>query len=240
MLLSAPVTGTGRTMGRGRARAHGGSAQCTPRHSRIRGSGGRAGIRTRTVECRLLLEDGGAAPGRSSFVSVYWLIGAAGTRYHDASPNEVHAIALAGFQRSRLTVPPRPYGTGMAKDWEATLRAWVKSPSDAEDAKRDKTQTEIKQALASSAHLKGVGYKLYAKGSYANNTNVRLDYDVDIAVDIAVECTDFYYHDETGAAADVKKVAVQSSSAVTPAVTARTLSRTTSRWRSSTTTVAPL
>jgi len=41
--------------------------------------------------------------------------------------------------------------------------------------------------------------------SYANNTNVRLDYDVDIAV----ECTEFYYHDQTGAAADVKKVAVE-------------------------------
>ncbi len=64
---------------------------------------------------------------------------------------------------------------------------------------------EIKAALKASSNLKSVGYKVYAKGSYANNTNVRLDYDVDIAL----ECTDFYYHDEVGAAADVKKAAVE-------------------------------
>lgn len=93
----------------------------------------------------------------------------------------------------------------MARDWEATLRAWVKPPSDSEDAKRNKTEEQIKEALQASAVLRPVGYKVYAKGSYANRTNVRLDYDVDIAV----ECTDFYYHDQTGAAADVKKAAVE-------------------------------
>ena len=95
----------------------------------------------------------------------------------------------------------------MATDWEATLRAWVKPPSDHEDTKRNNTEAEIKTALGSSERLKDVGYRVYAKGSYANNTNVRLDYDVDIAV----ECTDFYYHDETGAAADVKKAAVKAA-----------------------------
>jgi hypothetical protein len=94
----------------------------------------------------------------------------------------------------------------MARDWEETLRAWVKPPSDNEDAKRNKTEEEIKTALRASPLLKPIGYKVYAKGSYANNTNVRLDYDVDIAV----ECTDFYYHDQTGAAADAKKAAVES------------------------------
>lgn len=94
----------------------------------------------------------------------------------------------------------------MATDWEATLRAWVRPPSDNEDDKRNKTEEEIKAALRASSLLKPVGYKVYAKGSYANNTNVWRDYDVDIAV----ECTDFYYHDQTGAAADVKKAAVES------------------------------
>jgi hypothetical protein len=91
----------------------------------------------------------------------------------------------------------------MAKDWESTLRSWVEPPSDYEDTKRNNTETEIKTALSSSGRLKDVAYKVYAKGSYANNTNVRLDYDVDIAV----ECTDFYYHDQIGAAADVRKSA---------------------------------
>ena len=84
----------------------------------------------------------------------------------------------------------------MARDWKATLRSWVKPPSDNEDAKRNTTESEIKKALSASARLKNVQYKVYAKGSYANNTNVRLDYDVDIAV----ECTEFCYHDIEGAA----------------------------------------
>jgi hypothetical protein len=41
------------------------------------------------------------------------------------------------------------------------------------------------------------------KGSYANRTNVRLDYDVDIRV----ECDEFVYSDAAGAAADVRKMA---------------------------------
>jgi hypothetical protein len=92
----------------------------------------------------------------------------------------------------------------MARDWEATLRSWVKRPSDNEDAKRDKTEAEIKAALRASSALSGVTYKVYAKGSYANNTNVRLDYDVDIAV----ECTDFYYYSKEGIGPDVRKAAV--------------------------------
>lgn len=91
----------------------------------------------------------------------------------------------------------------MARDWEATLRSWVKPPSDNEDAKRDRTEAQIKAALKASSALGGVKYKVYAKGSYANNTNVRLDYDVDIAV----ECYDFYYYDKEGVGADVRKAA---------------------------------
>lgn len=92
----------------------------------------------------------------------------------------------------------------MARDWEATLRSWVKKPSDNEDAKRDKTENEIKDALRSSSLLSNVRYKVYAKGSYANNTNVRLDYDVDIAV----ECSEFFYYDHQGTGADVRKAAL--------------------------------
>jgi hypothetical protein len=92
----------------------------------------------------------------------------------------------------------------MARDWEATLRSWVKPPSDDEDSKRNKTEEEIKEALKHSSALKSVRYKVYAKGSYANNTNVRLDYDVDIAV----ECSEFFYYDHQGKGADVRKEAL--------------------------------
>lgn len=93
----------------------------------------------------------------------------------------------------------------MERDWEDTLRSWVRPPSDNEDRKRNKTEEEIKKALGTSSRLKSVGYKVYAKGSYANNTNVRLDYDVDVAV----ECSDFYYHELIGTANDVKRAAVE-------------------------------
>jgi hypothetical protein len=96
----------------------------------------------------------------------------------------------------------------MPRDWEAILRSWVKPPSDNEDAKRNKTEEEIKVALKASSALNDVRYKVYAKGSYANNTNVRLDYDVDIAV----ECYDFFYYDHTGTGADVRKAAALESS----------------------------
>src|SRR5258708_15889266 len=99
----------------------------------------------------------------------------------------------------------------MARDWEATLRSWVKPPSDNEDTKRDRTEAEIKEALKASSSLKGVKYKVYAKGSYANNTNVRLDYDVDIAV----ECFNFFYYDKEGVGADVRKAAALEA-AITP------------------------
>lgn len=71
------------------------------------------------------------------------------------------------------------------------MRSWVKPPSEHEDAKRDKTEGEINKALSVSPRLKNVKYRVYVKGSYANTTNVRLDFDVDIAV----ECTEFCYHE---------------------------------------------
>ena len=83
------------------------------------------------------------------------------------------------------------------------MRSWVKPPSEHEDAKRDKTEGEIKQALSASSRLKSVRYRVYVKGSYANNTNVRLDFDVDIAV----ECTEFCYHEVSASATD-KKAAI--------------------------------
>jgi hypothetical protein len=67
--------------------------------------------------------------------------------------------------------------------WEEWLRKAAQAPSLNEDAKRAKTEQEIKLALRSYEPLKGRPYVVYAKGSYANNTNVRLDYDVDIAVE---------------------------------------------------------
>lgn len=76
-------------------------------------------------------------------------------------------------------------------DWEDWLRKAAAPPSQTEDDKRETTEKEIKDALASYAPLKGKPYRVYAKGSYANNTNVRLNYDVDIAV----EYYGYFYYD---------------------------------------------
>lgn len=68
-------------------------------------------------------------------------------------------------------------------DWETWIRAAAKPPSETEDSKRQATEDQIRKALARHPGLHGRPYRVYAKGSYANNTNVRLNYDVDIAVE---------------------------------------------------------
>jgi predicted nucleotidyltransferase len=87
-------------------------------------------------------------------------------------------------------------------DWEDWLRDAARRPSDHEDSKRDRTEKQIKDALSSYEPLKGRPYRVYVKGSYANNTNVRLNYDVDIAVEYygyfySELCFDLEGHDKS-------------------------------------------
>jgi predicted GH43/DUF377 family glycosyl hydrolase len=51
----------------------------------------------------------------------------------------------------------------------------------------------IRDAINAHPAFETLSRKVYAKGSYANNTNVRSDSDVDIAV----ECRNVFYYDET-------------------------------------------
>jgi predicted nucleotidyltransferase len=78
------------------------------------------------------------------------------------------------------------------RDWETTLQAWIKPASDTEDTKRKNTEREISEAIRASA-IPASSVRVYAKGSYANNTNVRADSDVDVAV----EFTDVFYYEIT-------------------------------------------
>lgn len=82
----------------------------------------------------------------------------------------------------------------MAKNWEETLRTWKNPPSENEKSKRDRTEGQIREALQDHDFPAAPEMSVYSKGSYANNTNVRLDYDVDIAV----ECEEFFYSDLVG------------------------------------------
>jgi hypothetical protein len=75
---------------------------------------------------------------------------------------------------------------------EDKLSGWTGPSSATEKDKQDRTERMIREAIAAHAPFNSYSLKVYAKGSYANNTNVRLDSDVDIAV----ECTDALYWEE--------------------------------------------
>ncbi|CAM3936080.1 nucleotidyltransferase [Pseudomonas wadenswilerensis] len=75
---------------------------------------------------------------------------------------------------------------------EDILVGWTGPSSGTEQEKQDRTERMIRQAINSHEPFNNCSLKVYAKGSYANNTNVRSDSDVDIAV----ECTDLLYWDE--------------------------------------------
>jgi hypothetical protein len=70
----------------------------------------------------------------------------------------------------------------MARDWEAWLKTAARPASVTEQQERDRTEARIKDAIAASDELPST-VRVYAKGSYANNTNVRRDADVDVAVE---------------------------------------------------------
>jgi len=67
--------------------------------------------------------------------------------------------------------------------WEQQCRTWSGPTSDTEDQKRDRTENAIRDAILNSPELTGRAVRVFAKGSYKNNTNVRLDSDVDVAVE---------------------------------------------------------
>ncbi|OXI90789.1 nucleotidyltransferase [Burkholderia sp. AU31652] len=75
---------------------------------------------------------------------------------------------------------------------EDKLSGWTGPSSNSEQEKQDRTERMIRDAITSHSAFDNCSLKIYAKGSYANNTNVRADSDVDIAV----ECTDALYWEE--------------------------------------------
>jgi hypothetical protein len=69
----------------------------------------------------------------------------------------------------------------MPRDWEAWLATASGPASLTEEQDRDKTEGRIRDAVEATDLSPNV--RIYAKGSYANNTNVRRDADVDVAVE---------------------------------------------------------
>lgn len=75
---------------------------------------------------------------------------------------------------------------------EETLSDWTGPSSNSEQEKQDRTERMIREAVSAHPAFTNVGLSVFAKGSYANNTNVRADSDVDIAV----KCTEAEYWEE--------------------------------------------
>jgi hypothetical protein len=73
---------------------------------------------------------------------------------------------------------------------ELLIDRWRRPSSSDEISRQERALRMVSEAIDASP-LKSVRKRVYAKGSYANNTNVRLDSDVDIAVD----CHELMYYD---------------------------------------------
>ncbi len=65
---------------------------------------------------------------------------------------------------------------------EETLTSWTKRASDTEELKIENAVNMIKSAVSSSEEMKNLQYEIFVQGSYANNTNVKNDSDVDVNV----------------------------------------------------------
>ncbi len=75
---------------------------------------------------------------------------------------------------------------------EDKLAGWTGPSSTTEQDKQNRTERMVKEAISAWSGLATANLSVYAKGSYPNNTNVRTDSDVDIAV----QCHDAQYWDE--------------------------------------------
>lgn len=71
----------------------------------------------------------------------------------------------------------------MPRDWEAWLQTAAQPASATEEQERDRTVARIERAIDTSGEINNGDVRVFVKGSYANNTNVRRDSDVDIAVE---------------------------------------------------------
>jgi hypothetical protein len=74
---------------------------------------------------------------------------------------------------------------------EEQLQGWTGLSSPTEQEKQERTERMIREAIDEHDGFEGYrsSFDIYTKGSYANNTNVKADSDVDVVV----ECTDVEY-----------------------------------------------
>ncbi len=79
----------------------------------------------------------------------------------------------------------------MARYSEDTLNNWRKPPSDTEETKLSNIERMVRECINEDTTLKRMGIKTFGQGSYVNDTNVRLNSDVDLNV----QYVDAFYFD---------------------------------------------
>ena len=70
----------------------------------------------------------------------------------------------------------------MTTDWVETFKVWAKAPSDTEESKASNAARMINDAVRKTKIFDARKFSVYPTGSYRNNTNVRANSDVDIAI----------------------------------------------------------
>ena len=67
-------------------------------------------------------------------------------------------------------------------DWNSRFEHWQRPASDSEEQKIQRAARMVRNALAKNAWLMAEGVTVHTQGSYHNNTNVRLDSDMDLRI----------------------------------------------------------
>ncbi len=73
--------------------------------------------------------------------------------------------------------------------WEDAFSSWAQPPAKTEQERCENAERSVRNAINASDRLKNRNIKVFAQGSYRNNTNVRQDSDVDIGI----LCYDVFY-----------------------------------------------
>lgn len=79
----------------------------------------------------------------------------------------------------------------MPKFSEETIKGWTKPASDTEETKLSNAERMVREAIAEDEKLKSKSTEVFGQGSYANDTNVKRDSDIDINV----RYKDGFYYD---------------------------------------------
>lgn len=74
---------------------------------------------------------------------------------------------------------------------EETLNNWRKPPSDTEEEKLTNVEKMVRNCINEDTNLKSMNIKIFGQGSYVNDTNVRLNSDIDLNV----QYVDGFYYD---------------------------------------------